>query len=198
LAALVIETEKRIAAADQTAELEREKAFDPMLSPDPIKARDAMEEAVICAGRLRTLLPRLRTREREAKAAEYAASWETDYRRIEAKRTSGRICGGLPLLNPPKIGWEIRIGSARSRQSNQPRELTERDYLADVRQCFCHGVVARPNPKWRSRTDKWRRCRPTHLVFGLSIFPISVTAVMECGVITIIMGFPPLSVAWTR
>ena len=52
--------------------------------------------------------------------------------------------------------------------------------------------------RWRSRTDKWRRCRPTHLVFGLSIFPISVTAVMEFGVITIIMGFPPLSVAWTR
>ena len=77
-------------------------------------------------------------------------------------------------------------------------ELTERDCLADVRQRFCHGVVARPNPKWRSRTDKWRRCRPTHLVFGLSIFPISVTAVMEFGVITIIMEFPPLSVAWTR
>jgi hypothetical protein len=70
LAALVIETEKRIAAADQTAELEREKAFDPMLSPDPIKARDAMEEAVIGAGRLRTLLPRLRTRERKGKVCQ--------------------------------------------------------------------------------------------------------------------------------
>src|ERR1700733_8594342 len=77
-------------------------------------------------------------------------------------------------------------------------ELIEREYPADVRQRFRHGVVARPNPKWRSRTDKWRRCRPTHLVFGLSIFPISVTAVMEFGLITIIMGFPPLSVAWIR
>jgi hypothetical protein len=34
------------------------------------------------------------------------------------------------LLNPPKIGWEIRIDSACSRQTINLDEITERNYLA--------------------------------------------------------------------
>ena len=45
--------------------------------------------------------------------------------RLERPERMTIRCGGLPLLNPPKIGWEIRIGSACSRQSDYLDELTE-------------------------------------------------------------------------
>jgi hypothetical protein len=82
LAALIAETETAIAAADQAAEAERDKALDPALSPDPNAAREAVEAAKFTRDRLRTLLPRLH----EAQAAEYAARWESEYERVEAKR----------------------------------------------------------------------------------------------------------------
>jgi hypothetical protein len=57
LATLIQETEAGIVAADAAAE--RERAFDPALSPDPGEARAAMENATFAANRLRMLLPRL-------------------------------------------------------------------------------------------------------------------------------------------
>jgi predicted transcriptional regulator len=82
LAALIAETETAIAAADQAAEAEREKALDPALSPDPKAAREAIVAAEFARDRLRTLLPRLQ----EAQAAEYAARWASEYERVQAKR----------------------------------------------------------------------------------------------------------------
>jgi hypothetical protein len=82
LASLIAETETAIAAADEAAEAEREKALDPALYPDPKAAREAIEAAEFARDRLRMLLPRLQ----EAPAAEYPARWESDYKRIEAKR----------------------------------------------------------------------------------------------------------------
>jgi hypothetical protein len=82
LAALFAETETAIAAADQAAEAEREKALDPALSPDPKAAREAIVAAEFARDRLRTLLPRLQ----EAQAAEYAERWASEYERVQAKR----------------------------------------------------------------------------------------------------------------
>jgi hypothetical protein len=50
---------------------------------------------------------------------------------------SGRARTGLPRL---------QVGKATNLN-----KMTERGYLGEVRQRFCHGVVARPNPKRPSR-----------------------------------------------
>jgi hypothetical protein len=43
--ALIAETQEAITAADTAAQAERVKALDPVASPDPVKARVAMEDA---------------------------------------------------------------------------------------------------------------------------------------------------------
>ena len=86
VAALITETEAAIAAADAAAEAERVKALDPIASPDPAKARTAMEDAAFTRERLRTVLPRLQARLKQVVAAEYAAKWEPDYKQVEALR----------------------------------------------------------------------------------------------------------------
>jgi hypothetical protein len=48
LAALIAETETAIAAADEAAEAEREKAPDPALCPDANKARLRLRENSSC------------------------------------------------------------------------------------------------------------------------------------------------------
>jgi hypothetical protein len=64
---------------------ERVKALDPIASPDAAKARAAMEDAAFTRDRLRTVLPRLHARLKE-EAAEYAAQWEPESKRVEAQR----------------------------------------------------------------------------------------------------------------
>jgi hypothetical protein len=86
LVALIAETEESIALADTTAEAERVKALDPIASPDPVKARAAMENAAFTRDRLRTVLPRLHVRLKQAEAAEYVAKWKPDFKRVEAQR----------------------------------------------------------------------------------------------------------------
>jgi hypothetical protein len=86
LASLIAETEESISLADTTAEAERVKALDPIASPDPVKARAAMENAAFTRERLRTVLPRLQRRIKQVEAAEYAAKWEPDFKRVEAQR----------------------------------------------------------------------------------------------------------------
>jgi hypothetical protein len=105
--------------------------------------------------------------------------------------------GDLLLLNSPKIGWESASPRQQVGKAIDLDKMTERDY--PVRR-----VNALP---WRCRTTKPKasltrtdKCSAaSHWLFGIAIeIPISVMAVMEFGVITIIAGFPPLSVAWTR
>jgi hypothetical protein len=86
LAALIAETEESIAVADTTAESERVKALDPIASPDPVKARAAMEDAAFTRDRLRTVLPRLHARLKQVKAEEYAARWEAEYEKVKVVR----------------------------------------------------------------------------------------------------------------
>ena len=59
LAALIAECEATIATTDTEAKSEEARIFDPALTPDPRQAKQAMEDALIRSGRLRTLLPRL-------------------------------------------------------------------------------------------------------------------------------------------
>jgi hypothetical protein len=61
-------------------------ALDPIASPDPIKARAAMEDAAFTRDRLRTALPRLHARLKVVEGAEYLARWEPDFKRVEAQR----------------------------------------------------------------------------------------------------------------
>jgi hypothetical protein len=53
-------------------------------------------------------------------------------------------CGGLLLLNPPKIGWESASAAPAVGKAICLDEITERDYPAEVRQRLCQGVVAPP------------------------------------------------------
>lgn len=86
LASLVEETEEAIALADETAAAERERAFDPALTPDPRQAHAAMEDATFAANRLRTLLPRLERRYDDLAAMERLQRWRGDYETLKAKR----------------------------------------------------------------------------------------------------------------
>jgi hypothetical protein len=86
VALLITEVETAIVAADKAAEVEREKALDPLASPDAAKARAAMEDAAFTRDRLRNALPRLQTRLADVQAAEYAARWEPDFEQVQARR----------------------------------------------------------------------------------------------------------------
>src|SRR5450759_5624093 len=86
VAILIAEVETAIIAADKAAAMEREKALDPLASPDAAKARASMEDAAFTRDRLRTVLPRLQARLQQIQAAEYAARWEADFEQVEGRR----------------------------------------------------------------------------------------------------------------
>ena len=86
LGQLLVETSAAITAADETAEVERSKALDPALSPDPKAARAAMEDAAFTRDRLKTLLPRLQTKHREAAYAEALATWQGEAAELRERR----------------------------------------------------------------------------------------------------------------
>jgi hypothetical protein len=79
-AALLDELGAAVIVAEDAAKLEKERSLDPSITPDPVAARQAMEDAAFKVGRLQTLLPRLQRRyrivlaeEQEATAREQAA-----------------------------------------------------------------------------------------------------------------------------
>jgi hypothetical protein len=59
IAALLDELEAAVITAEDTAKLEHERSLDPSATPDPVAARQVMEDAAFRVGRLKTLLPRL-------------------------------------------------------------------------------------------------------------------------------------------
>ena len=85
LSQLIAETEVGITTADATAEQERERALDPVKSPDPKQARQAMQDAEFVRDRLKTLLPRLETRYREIAEAEALAVWRAKADELEPR-----------------------------------------------------------------------------------------------------------------
>src|SRR5450759_867893 len=85
VAILIAEVETAIIAADKAAAMEREKALDPLASPDAAKARAAMEDSAFTRDRLRNVLPRLQARLTELQAADYAARWQADIDQVEGR-----------------------------------------------------------------------------------------------------------------
>ena len=79
LSVLLAEAYAAIIEVDAIAEEERVKAMDPALSPDPRKARAAMEDATFAANRLRTLQPRLQKHYEHIVLAERKAAWIEQY-----------------------------------------------------------------------------------------------------------------------
>jgi hypothetical protein len=86
LDALVAETEAALTDADQEAITAHEQALDPIASPDPTKARAAMESAAFTRDRLRTVLPRLQERFEQVCLDEEYAAWRPQYEAIKAER----------------------------------------------------------------------------------------------------------------
>ncbi len=62
------------------------RALDPVLSPDPTAAREAMQAAEFVRDRLRTVLPRLHRRLREVREEEELASWLPQYEAAKERR----------------------------------------------------------------------------------------------------------------
>jgi hypothetical protein len=86
LATLIAETEAATTAADEAAIKSREQALDPIASPDPTKARAAMESAAFTRDRLRTVLPRLQQHFKEVSSQEEYTRWVAGYEQTKAKR----------------------------------------------------------------------------------------------------------------
>jgi hypothetical protein len=118
--ALIIETEAAITAANAAAEAERSKALDPVGSPDPIKARAAMEGAAFTRDRLLAALPRLRARLKEAEVEEQLARWKPEYERVKAVRDDGRSSNALGRSRDP-IDRIAQTGLTAIRRSPPPQ-----------------------------------------------------------------------------
>ena len=88
LAALIVDTEAAIAQAEQAAEAERAKSLDPLRSPDPAVARQAMEDAAFAADRLRTMLPKLQAKYRVVAARETYAEWASTFEALVPKHAA--------------------------------------------------------------------------------------------------------------
>jgi hypothetical protein len=88
LAVLLTELEAAVSVADAVAEAAREKALDPIASPDAGQAEQSAWSAKVNRDRLSSLLSRVRQRLDELEAAEYAAQWLADYEAVEAKRNA--------------------------------------------------------------------------------------------------------------
>jgi hypothetical protein len=86
LANLLTETETAIAVGDNEATVAEATALDPLLSPDPVKARAVMEDAKFRATRLRNLLPRLQERVEEVSKREIEAAWIIRYDALKPQR----------------------------------------------------------------------------------------------------------------
>jgi hypothetical protein len=86
IAASITETETAITAADHVALAERIKALDPAQSPDPVKARAAMEDAAFTRDRLKTLLPRLQQHFQTVVAREELATWRSRHDDVKERR----------------------------------------------------------------------------------------------------------------
>jgi hypothetical protein len=83
------------------------KALDPIASPDAAKARAAMEDAAFTRERLRTVLPRLQARLKQVVAAEYAANWEPEFKRVEALRDE--LAAAMRKLYPAAVAQLVDL-----------------------------------------------------------------------------------------
>jgi hypothetical protein len=83
---LISKTEEAVADAAATAQAEREKALDPIASPDAAKAEQSVWAAELRRDRLRSSLVRLWERLNEIERVASTARWKADYDAVKAKR----------------------------------------------------------------------------------------------------------------
>ena len=82
LAELLSEVDTAITVTDKSAEEERVRALDPLISPDPKAALAALQEVEFGRDRLKTLQPRLQQHYLEIKRQEELAAWQVDFARV--------------------------------------------------------------------------------------------------------------------
>jgi hypothetical protein len=83
---LIPDTEAALAAAEATAQAEREKALDAVASPDAATAEQAAWAVEFRRDRWRSSLTRLHRRLGEVEASERQRNWEETYEAVGAKR----------------------------------------------------------------------------------------------------------------
>jgi hypothetical protein len=85
LYSLVEETQLAIITADNDAKVAEAMALDPMQSPDPSEARRAMEDAQFLAARLRSVLPKLKSRVTDVGNHEEYMCWRARFDPLKVK-----------------------------------------------------------------------------------------------------------------
>ena len=113
LSELLLEVGAAIGEAERVGEEELEKAMDPALSPDPRKARAAMEDAIFAISRLRTLQPRLQQHYEHARYVEEHARWAESYEDPKSRRDGfvEELRDRFPRVAlPPTMLWSIAFG----------------------------------------------------------------------------------------
>ena len=177
IAALITETEGAVTQAEATAEAERKKALDPVVSPDATKAREAMQAAEFRRDRLRTLSPRLQMRLRQVRAEEELARWLPQHEAAKARRDAlaEKLCElYVPFSNEfLALGLEIEKADAEVRRVNaaKPDEGASGKLLLSVeeqargREAFKMGYLQIMKdvrlPAWEgSPTQVWPPHRP--------------------------------------
>jgi hypothetical protein len=138
LAELVREVEAALPAAHATAEEARREGADPLLSPDPVLARERVIAAELAYERADSLLPQLETRRRQLAAAERTASWEADYERVkgERDRLAVELATSYPQLVATLVDLLGRVGECEKECDASPRQrLRARSGACSGRSC---------------------------------------------------------------
>ena len=118
---LISKTEEAVAEAAATAQAEREKALDPIASPDAAKAEQSAWAAELRRDRLRSSLVRLWERLHEVERVESTGRWKADYEgQDKTRRVSKGIRRALFKTHRPVMR------SIPARQGDRSRMLTRR------------------------------------------------------------------------
>jgi hypothetical protein len=119
LAMLITETGRAFTEAETAAEQARERALDPVCSPDGKSARETVVSAEFARDRLQTVLPRLRARYRDVAAAEYLTEWRAKYETLKVERDA--LAAEFRAIYP---GFERAISDLFSRIAANDAEIS--------------------------------------------------------------------------
>jgi hypothetical protein len=147
LAELITEVEIGIVAADKAAEEEREKALDPIASPDAVKARTALADAEFRRDRLRNVLPRLQQRFSEVEAHERYERWVVDYEQVKAEHDGlvQELRETYPAIEEKLTELLLRIetGDREAKRVNSEKPFDAKEANGDGRWLLETELVAR-------------------------------------------------------
>jgi hypothetical protein len=144
---LITEVETAIVAADKDAEAEREKALNPLASPDAAKAHEAMQMVEFNRDRLRTVLPRLQQRFSEVRSKEEYVRWVMDHEQVRAKRDAAaeELKVIYPEFEAKLVGLLLRIEEVdrEVRRVNSAKPFDAKEANGDGRWLLETELVAR-------------------------------------------------------